>query len=162
MGTAWSGMGQPPLESQAVVAPCGAMESGQWAEPPSGMGSVPELVGSVPEPSHEASQPERTKDQRRGEGRIPQAGEGSARAVCGTRQLQAGAPLAQGRALGALQPAAPFASGLQLPALPWCSGLLGPPPWTGLPRLCRQHDPRVVSSQAAAPKATPLSVPDLG
>lgn len=46
---------------------------------------------------------------------------------------QAGPPLAQGRALGALQPAAPSASAQQLPVLPRCSGLPGPRPQAALP-----------------------------
>lgn len=63
-------------------------------------------MGSVTELSHEAFWPDRTEQQRRGEGRVPWAGEGSARAMCSTKQLQAVPLLAQGRALKAPQPGA--------------------------------------------------------
>lgn len=133
-------MEQPPPESQAQVTPSCAMESVRWAEPAL-------ATGSVPEPLCRVSRPQRSEEQREAEGRMPWAGDGSARAVGDTGQLQAGPPLA----LHSPQHHQPAP----------CSSLLCPGalrsgnPNHGLvcPQLHRQGDPGAVPSQAAARKA---------
>lgn len=123
VGTAGSGVGSPPLDSQVVVTPCRAMESVRRAEPASGTASVPDTACG-------ASQLQRTEDQGRGEGRTRWAEEGC-------RRLQAGPLLAQGRAFGvALRRIIP-----QCPAAPSAVGSRDPDHGLVCPQPCRQRDP---------------------